>query len=357
MNQIIAHNQQLAQVQFYTSIGKDWQQFFSIEHALADVYMHIQALPSSLTPEKHTQKAYDAGLRHFLNFMIDQLPTPQLVNHYIALLRQSGRSASTISSKYLAPTRLFLSKLADQRPLGLKGDERDFAHDCQEQITRASKVKSPCPDTTNYDSPLFAVGQRISKSKVQVVLRHILTNTKDTPILANRDYALIVLAFSTGLRLAEIQRLTLSNFYEDEDEQWWIKVRGKRSNTTPIPIDAHIKYLVDVYVDSYNAASATPITAEIGIWQPILKNGCVARTAPRGISTNSISDIMAKWTKAALSFALAPHDFRRTFATLALKDGWDIVDISRALRHNKIATTALYVGAYTDTKRKTVRLI
>jgi len=356
MNQIIAHNQQLAQVQFYTSIGKDWQQFFSIEHALADVYMHIQALPSSLTPEKHTQKAYDAGLRHFLNFMIDQLPTPQLVNHYIALLRQSGRSASTISSKYLAPTRLFLSKLADQRPLGLKGDEHDFAYDCQDQIMRAARVKAPAQDTTNYEAPLLAHGNRISKGKILTILRYISTNTTGT-LLGHRDYFLYLLAFSTGLRLAEIQRLSKSCFYEDDEEQWWIRVRGKRNNITPIPVDSHLVFLMEAYIDAYNKKTETPITPITPLMQPLFKGDKPAPLRVGGMSTNSISDIMGRWSEVAIGIKLSPHDFRRTFATICLKDGWDLAEISKALRHCNLATTTKYVGMFQGEKRKTVRLI
>lgn len=360
MNQIIALNQQIAQEAFFGSVAKDWQRFFNVEQAMADVYVHIKKLPSALTPENHTEKAYSSGLKSFLAFLNNRLPTPRLMDLYIAMLRQSGKASQTIASKYLAPARLFLDKLADTRAIGIKGDDRDFAYDCQDQIRRARAVKTPRADETSYESRLFGVGVRISKSKVQSVLRYILTNTKNT-LTGSRDYAIHVLAFSTGLRIAEIQRLTQSNFYEDENEQWWIKVRGKRSNVTPIPVDAHIKFLIDTYVEDYNhqaTANKLPtIGANTPLWQHLTKGDHIGKFNPRGLTCNSLADIMGKWSQPAIGIKLAPHDFRRTFATICLKDGWDIAEISKALRHNAVSTTAQYIGTYNGEIRKVVKLI
>lgn len=363
MSQIIALNTDFAQVAFFESIGEsstNWRIYFDVDKALADVYMHIKSLPSSLTPENHTERAYSAGLKNFMEFLGDQLPTPSLMNRYIAMLRHSGRSSTTISSKYLAPVRLFLTKLANTRRIGLKGDNHTIAYDYQDLIRQAAATKSPRAETTNYESALFAHGTRISKSKVQAILRYILNNAKNT-VYGHRDYAIYVLAFSTGLRLAEIQRLTLSNFYEDEDEQWWIKVRGKRSNYTPVPVDSHVKFLVDTYVNEYNARATAQSRPTIGndtpLWQPVLKGDHLGKLSKNGISKTCLSEIMGRWTFSAIGIRLAPHDFRRTFATIALKDGWDVVEISKALRHADVATTVKYTGIYTDQKRKTVRLV
>jgi integrase len=186
-------------------------------------------------------------------------------------------------------------------------------------------------------------------------LRYITINAPNT-VMGQRDYFLFVLGFSTGLRLSEIQRLTLSNFYEDENEQWWIRVRGKRNNMTPIAIDSHIKFLADVYVDAYNKKSSTPITPTTPIMQPILKGDHIAPLRPKGMTQNSIADIIGKWSHKAIGIKLAPHDLRRSFATNALRDGWDIIDISIAMRHGSIKTTTGYLGKFRHDKPKTMRI-
>lgn len=103
------------------------------------LYAHIGVQPSAINPEQHTFRQYDGGLKYFLNFIGPRLsrddlrtyattadlikshnyyqqPTPQLVKVYLAHLKECGYKSSTISSRYMAPVRIFLPNHPSTHP-------------------------------------------------------------------------------------------------------------------------------------------------------------------------------------------------------------------------------------------------
>ncbi|NBQ82919.1 MAG: hypothetical protein EBU10_01630 [Alphaproteobacteria bacterium] len=133
------------------NVDTEWLQYFSLKKALITVADHVAQLPSSSTPEKHTWKVYQSGLKYFLNYTsgarltgqayddadIQQiaslimahgayLPSKEVVMRYIAHLKtEQGISARTIASRYLAPMRHYLDALIDQH-IRVTGEARDL---------------------------------------------------------------------------------------------------------------------------------------------------------------------------------------------------------------------------------------
>ena len=345
-------------------IDHDWANYFDTNAALESVAAHIAALRSTKrTPEKHTLRSYQAGLSYFLNWSLDQLPSKALLEKYIAHLSTKtnhrtkgyGLSSSTISSKYLAPLRLYLNALVDQH---IPGTQHDFhiIENYRNQIRAALKIKSPAGDETSDLSDLYRYGSRLSRRQVRKILKGL---KQATNLASLRDHALLRTAFTTGLRLAELQRITLSNITEDETDpgKWKLVIRRKRCKYDPIAMPHEVMDAINDYVDKYNAGlpAGDPrrINDDTPIWQSLTRSGNYLpinhKTAvnhvgenifyqpSKGMSTGGITGIIKKHAN------IAPHDCRRTTATIADQSSMPLSYISRLLGHASNATTERYI--------------
>lgn len=327
MNQIITHN------------GNSWQAYFNLEQAYQAVFAHVASLPSSRKvgndePDYHTARAYKAGLDYYLSMFADHLPTPHVIQSYIAHLTQRGLKASTINSKYLAPLRHWLKALASQIDPYAPKEIYALAY----QITLATQIKSVKSETTSHVSALWRVGKRLEMPQIRATLNFI----DRTTITGLRDYALLITAFSTGLRLAELSRITQNSITPSGDGVWIITVRGKRNNIDPVPISAQVKNAIDAYITAYNLLAPSPLAPNASLWQSIRKGNHPTPQTKRGISHQCLSDILGKWTEIA-GERLAPHDFRRTAASIAYSSGMELKNIQQLLRHADLSTTDRYI--------------
>jgi len=348
----------------------DWINYFDTDMALKATFAHIAALPGTKnTPEKHTARAYQSGLYYFLEWSADELPTIALMKNFIAHLstkpnhrtKSTGLKASTIASKYLAPIRIYLKALAGQNIKGTMQNTHIITN-YREQIRAASEIKNPAADIKSNLSPLLRYGTRLTKRQVNKLLRDIDQQT----IQGKRDYALLMTAFSTGLRLAELQRITLSSITEYEDDIFILTVRGKRNNYDPVAISDGAIDAINRYVQAYNdglpIGDTRRITNNTPLWQSLTRSGNYLpinhitginqRTKQptfysplAGMSTSGITGIIADRA------GIAPHDVRRTFARMCFKSGMSIIDISKAMRHSSVSITEAYIGIDPDYKK------
>lgn len=336
-----------------------WREYFNVEKALAAVAAHVAALPSSRTPEKHTQKVYQAGLNYFLQWSAGQLPSADLVEGFIGhLIQHKELKPSTVNAKYLAPLRLFLRKLEAQF-IRVTGAERDFVSDCRLHLRNAINVKGPRPNETTNISPLWNPKfTRLNLNQVNRVLREIDITTRS----GMRDYALLHVAFSTGLRIAELHRITLDAIKPSGDGGYLLTVRGKRSNVDPVKLTkAAYDDLLD-WVDMYNRDldddDPRRISDDMPIWQPMIHGdnymivGCNRFNPQKGMSVQSLRKVIERRTGAVLGddFTLAAHDTRRTAAAIAYDSGMPLNEIQAMLRHKDAGVTMRYVGTRPDYK-------
>lgn len=350
------HDTPVVTIVSYDDENARWLDYFNIDKALAAVAAHVAALPSSRTPEKHTQKVYEAGLRYFLDWSAGQLPTEDLLQGFIGhLISHKGLKPSTVNAKYLAPVRLYLRKLAGQQ-IRCTGAVRDFVSDCREHIRAAVAVKSPRPQETSNISPLWSPKfTRLNLTQVNAVLRSLDITT----LSGMRDYAMLHIAFSTGLRIAELHRITLSAI-KPAGDVYLLTVRGKRSNVDPVSLSKAAYDDLRDWVDMYNNGLEPDDPRRIGddtpVWQPLVHGDHytqigVNRFDPAtGMSMQSIRNVIERRTSQALGedFKLAAHDTRRTAAAIAYDAGMPLTEIQAMLRHKDAAVTLRYVGTKPD---------
>lgn len=347
-----------------SQIDTDWLNYFSIDMAIKTTFAHIATLPGTKnTPEKHTMRAYSSGLFYFLDWIEDRLPTLELMTEFVAHLstkqnhktKSYGLSASTIASKYLAPIRIYLKSLSNQHIIGdVYTTPKIVSY--REAIRSALTIKNPKPDVKSNLSPLLRYGTRLTKRQVNKLLRDVDRST----VVGKRDYALLMTAFNTGLRLAELSRITLASITENDDDCYTVQVRGKRNNYDPVSIADSAVDAINDYVISYNAGLAVDdirrIESNTPLWQSMTRSGnylsikhrtgCSHHYKPQnGMSTSGITGIISRHTN------IRPHDVRRTFATLAYNARMPIFDLSRQMRHSSVATTERYIGVEPDYKK------
>ena len=148
--------------------------------------------------------------------------------------------------------------------------------------------------------------------------------------LGLRDAAMLELLYGAGLRVSELIKVGIANI---NLEACFVRVLGKGSKERVVPIGQVAKKKVDAYLVSgrpvllkgrpspylFVTRSAMPMTRQ-GFWK-LLKQYAL---------------------KAGLSYKIAPHTLRHSFATHLLKRGADLRSVQVMLGHVDISTTQIY---------------
>lgn len=153
-------------------------------------------------------------------------------------------------------------------------------------------------------------------------IRQILGSFDVTTTKGCRDYAIASFALDTGLRVAEIADVKMDHVDLDAKEVF-ARIKGGR--------------WARAYFSEYTAEA-------IKRWLPL-------RTPkdPRlfQVSRDGLKVIMRRWGE-KLGFRLSPHDFRRTFAVLALQAGAPSRLVQIAGRWSDIRMVEYYTRAITS---------
>lgn len=350
-----------------------WLDFFDPEAALRAVINHVETLPGS-RHERHTMRAYLSSLADFCSFLgavvtrygdedyefrwdTMEMPTRAGCGEYIAACKRKGLSSSTIT-RYMAAARHFVRALEEQPVYPQSGNDFVFILEAQRQLRLAASTKNPAADRTSNRPALEQHGVRLNVSQVNQLFESF-TNEMGT-ITGKRDLALMYLGITSGLRAAELARLTLNSIQPGKD-CYEVRVRGKRSNLDPVGIDSMAYDLIVAYVASWNGRldpdDARWIAGDVPIFQPLLRGdhipalGLRGYNPAKGMTPRAILQIVERRTAAALGSAITAHDMRRTCAYLMRSYGYEWDQIRAQLRHRSIGTTERYVGQEQDLSR------
>ncbi len=179
---------------------------------------------------------------------------------------------------------------------------------------------------------LAALPPTMTAADVQLLLDSCDRGT-DTGV---RDLAIITLVARLGLRSVEVARLELADVDWRAGE---LVVRGKarRQDRLPLPAD------VGEALAAYLARSRTPAGA---------RRLFLTCKAPRGpIRADLVGDVVERACRRAGVPRVGPHRLRHALAAELLRQGAGLAAISQVLRHQDLATTALYAKVDLDTLR------
>lgn len=155
-----------------------------------------------------------------------------------------------------------------------------------------------------------------------------LLNVTATDPLALRDRALMELAYSSGLRLAEIVALDIADL--DLPDRT-VRVLGKGAKTRILPVGRPALAALGIWLRE-RAAFARAGEAAVFIG----RHG--TRMGPRAVQLR-----VAYWARRqGLGVHVHPHLFRHSFATHLLESSRDLRGVQELLGHADISTTQVY---------------
>jgi site-specific recombinase XerD len=165
------------------------------------------------------------------------------------------------------------------------------------------------------------------RSLTAAEVQRLLDSVERSSDVGARDFAIMLLVARLGLRSIEIARLEL------RDVDWRageLLVRGKglRQDRLPLPVE------VGEALVAYLACGRNPEGA---------RHLFLTCRAPRGpIRADLVGDVVERTCLRAGLPRMGPHQLRHALAGELLRQGAGLLAISQVLRHQDLATTALY---------------
>jgi integrase/recombinase XerC len=145
-----------------------------------------------------------------------------------------------------------------------------------------------------------------------------------------RDKAMFELAYSSGLRLAELVSLDLAHA-DAIRRDGEVTVTGKGGKTRSVPVGAKARTAIETWLRS-RAVLARP---EV----PALFVGARGERIAAGV----VRARLAQWARrAGLPVHVHPHVLRHSFATHLLQSSGDLRAVQEMLGHSSISTTQVY---------------
>ena len=143
-----------------------------------------------------------------------------------------------------------------------------------------------------------------------------------------RNLALIDILFATGMRVGEVSRLDIQDFFESEG---MFKIKGKGGR-------ARLGFAVDektLQIQKQHLRSRMQIDTD--------SSALFLNSSRKRLSTQGIANVVAQLRReAGIERHVTPHMLRHTVATLLLQNGVDIRVVQEFLGHASIATTQRY---------------
>ena len=194
-----------------------------------------------------------------------------------------------------------------------------------------------------YPSPKFkkSIPSFLSQEKIYEVLDKIDLSDKHE-LIKVRDKAIIMLFFTSGLRLEEMTSLVLGDIDLDNNS---IKVLGKGgkerySNFDKFTNELIIKYLAKI--------------KKYPLLKSNINNNLFVDKDNKSLSRNNIQYIVMNNLKGLSLSSYGPHTLRHSFATHLLNKGVGISAIQSLLGHAKLSSTQIYTHVSLEKLQDTI---
>lgn len=171
----------------------------------------------------------------------------------------------------------------------------------------------------------------LTSTQAHTVLTAIDTNTEK----GARDYALIALMLTTGIRTIEAARADISDLRAAGDNTvLYIQGKGRDEKAEYVKVAPEVEQAIRRYLAIRGAAQTEPLFTSTS-----------RNNAGERMTTRSISAIAKEALKEAgyNSDRLTAHSLRHTAGTLALLNGGTVREVQQMLRHSNINTTMIYL--------------
>jgi integrase/recombinase XerC len=166
-------------------------------------------------------------------------------------------------------------------------------------------------------------------------VKKVLETAKEDSLQGLRDYAILALMFTGGLRTVEVSRANIEDLRTAGDcEVLYLQGKGHEEKTDYIKLIPEVEDAIRAYLTARGNVDPT---------EPLFTSTSNNSKGER-ISTRTVSGIV----KTALinagynSDKLTAHSTRHTAVTLALMGGQKLEEVQQFARHKNLATTLIY---------------
>lgn len=221
-------------------------------------------------------------------------------------MKNKGQSPTTLNKRtqnyHLIALRVFLKYLTKRDIKSLAADKIELAKTSSRQI------------------------DHIEGSE----LKRMMEISKKNP----RNYALLEMLFSTGLRVSELCSLNRDlDISKDE-----FTIRGKGEKLRIVFLSSEAKKSLREYLEN-----RTDMDEALFVQQGPRSVKLAEQNVSLRLSSRSVERIVKQMAlEAGISKRVTPHTIRHSFATDLLRNGADIRSVQIMLGHSNIATTQIY---------------
>ena len=258
----------------------------------------------------HTVRAYVATAHRFLEFLgrhrgeaigrFGLLTVPASDLRAFLADRRSGGLGASSAAREMSAVRAFLTFAAE-----------DLGEVAQLPRTRAPKRPRTLPRPASPDDALSLAEEAGAASAGWI---------------GERDMAILLLLYGSGLRVAEALSLTANVLPVGRT----LRVTGKRSKTRVVPVVEAVQQAIAAYV----AACPYPLAGNVPLF-----------VGARGGPLNA--DLVRRAVRSArkrlgLPDSVTPHALRHSFATHLLAGGADLRSLQELLGHASLSSPQIY---------------
>lgn len=166
-------------------------------------------------------------------------------------------------------------------------------------------------------------------------VKKVLETAKEDSIQGLRDYAILAVMFTGGLRTIEVSRANIEDLRTaGDDTALYIQGKGHEEKTDYIKLMPEVEDALRAYLTARGATDPK---------EPLFTSTSNNSKGKR-ISTRTVSGIVKEALKKAgyNSEKLTAHSTRHTAVTLALMGGQTLEEVQQFARHKNLATTLIY---------------
>lgn len=268
-----------------------------------------------------TVEAYQNDLKQFQSFLLENYGETSfkdvqysMIRSWIVRMSQKGVTNQSINRK-ISSLNTFFKYL-------LKVDEIT-----ENPLNKHKSLKTPKKRQVPF-----------SKDEVKNLFEYF--NAIESPTFEDeRDYLLIELIYSTGIRRAELIGLKIVNidFYNNQ-----IKVFGKRNKDRIIPILPYLGSRIQNYLEKYSHQSSVYLF-ETEKGKPLYPS-----LLYKIINTN--------FSRVSSKVKRSPHMLRHSFATHLLENGANLSTVKELLGHESLSSTEIYAKNSIEILKKAHKL-
>jgi integrase len=289
----------------------------------------LEGVERSLT-SPNSRRAYRTALLHFLNWCqpvgtLERMSVLQYKDALIAAEENGKRkyAAATVNLR-LAAVRAFAQEAADQGLISLV------------EAAAIQRIRGEKSSGTR-------MGMWLEKEELDRLLR-----TPDrTTLRGKRDYAMLAVLFSTGIRRRELVDLKVETI-QQRDGQWGlIDLKGKGNRVRSVSLPLWVKDAVFAWLFAAKVIHGA-------LFRSISRHGKLGNSR---LSDESVKLVLSHYALSHNLGEFRPHDARRTCARLCRAANASLEDIQELLGHSSIQTTERYLGRTDGFKRAITNVI